>query len=156
MHATLLRRLSLALSIDRPPLTLPAALSTGSIGCPDLAELLPQLASLTALDLTDNKLSAYGVASLAEGLAGNRSLTVLEIGRVGEQAQRSYIDRVLELNLNKLEMLQPAEPSAFDLLLADAKQAAAVAAAASRGGGGKKGKGSKKGKGKGKGKKKKK
>ena len=154
MHATLLRRLSLALSIDRPPLTLPAAL--GSIGCPDLAELLPQLASLTALDLTDNKLSAYGVASLAEGLAGNRSLTVLEIGRVGEQAQRSYIDRVLELNLNKLEMLQPAEPSAFDLLLADAKQAAAVAAAASRGGGGKKGKGSKKGKGKGKGKKKKK
>ena len=149
-----MRRLSLALSIDRPPLTLPAAL--GSIGCPDLAELLPQLASLTALDLTDNKLSAYGVASLAEGLAGNRSLTVLEIGRVGEQAQRSYIDRVLELNLNKLEMLQPAEPSAFDLLLADAKQAAAVAAAASRGGGGKKGKGSKKGKGKGKGKKKKK
>ena len=67
----------------------------GDDGALALSPLFPELSMLTALDLTDNNFGPVGVAALADGLAGNQSLTVLEIGRVGEQAQRSYIDRVL-------------------------------------------------------------
>ena len=122
----------------------------GDAGALQVAAALPRRGceDLTALDVSDNEIGDEGAVALIDALADNRSLTVLDVGRMSDAGLREALARSLFANLsllhkhrNELEF----SPSKSDLFFA-AAQAAAPPAPEKKG----KGKGKKKSKGKGK------
>ena len=125
----------------------------GDAGALQVAAALPRhgCEDLTALDLSDNEIGDEGAVALIDALADNRSLTVLDLGRMSDAGLREALARSLFANLSLLHKHrndQEFSPSKQDLFFA-AAQAAAPPPPEKKA----KGKGKKKSKGKGKGKK---